>query len=197
MAGVDVPFACRCGKVQGTVHEVAPDRGNHLKCYCRDCQTAANFLGYQDTLDEWGGTSIFQTIPRFVEFEKGQQHLACLRLSPKGMLRWYAGCCNTPLFTMFDNPRFALAGMNMMVIAEEDRAKFGPYVGRYSTKGARNAPEGFKDQGIPRAFALVFWRAVKAQLRGDDGTPFFDRNGQPVVSPRVLTLEERRAARPD
>lgn len=178
------------------MHNVAPNRGNHLKCYCKDCQTAANVLGYQDTLDEWGGTSIFQTVPRNVEFDRGQRHLACLRLSPKGMLRWYASCCNSPLFTTLPNSRIAMAGMNMARIEESDREPFGPIVGAYSTNGARNAPKGMKDRGIPKAFALILWRAIKAQLRGDSGAPFFDANGQPVVTPRVLTLEERKAARP-
>ena len=178
------------------VHDVAPDRGNHLKCYCSDCQTAANVLGYQDTLDNWGGTTVFQTIPRNVEFERGQRYLACLRLSPKGMLRWYAGCCNAPLFNVLPNSRIAMTGLNMARIAESDQAAFGPLAGVYSAKGAKNPPPDLKDRGIPKAFALVFWRAVKAQLRGDSAAPFFDANGQPVVTPRVLTLEERKAARP-
>jgi len=195
--GVTVPFSCTCGKLGGRLHQIAPDRGNHLKCYCKDCQTAANALGYQETLDEWGGTSIFQTIPKYVELDRGQRHLACLRLSPKGMLRWYASCCNAPLFTMMPYSRIALAGLNMARIAPEDRAAFGPLAGVFSAKGARNAPADLKDWGIPKAFGLVLWRAIKAQLRSDSGAPFFDDKGMPVVTPRVLTLEERTAARPD
>ena len=85
----------------------------------------------------------------------------------------------------------------MARIAESDRAGFGPVVGIYKAQHARNAPPDLKQWGIPKAFALVFWRAVKAWLRGDTGWPFFDDKGQPVAIPRVLTLAQRNAARPD
>lgn len=178
------------------MHQVAPNRGNHLKCYCIDCQTAANVLGYQDSLDEWGGTSIFQTIPKYVEFVGGQAHLACLRLSPKGLLRWYASCCNAPLFTMLPNRQVAMAGFNTARVADADRAAFKPLAGVHAAKSARNAPPGLKDWGLTKAFALILWRALKARLRRDSGAPFFDRQGQPVVTPKVLTLDERNAANP-
>lgn len=85
----------------------------------------------------------------------------------------------------------------MAVISDQDPALLGPYMGYYSTKSARNALDGFKDQGIAKALALVVWRGIKARLRGDDGRPFFDANGRAVVVPRILTLEERNAAKPD
>jgi hypothetical protein len=183
MAGATVPFACACGKLGGCLHDVAPNRGNHMKCYCTSCQTAARVLGYEHTLDAHGGTEVFQTVPSKIEWDRGQRHLACLRLSPKGMLRWYASCCNTPLFTMFDNASFALAGFNMGWVSEADRPAFGPLAGVYSAKGARNAPPGLRDYGLAKAFGLVFWRAIKARLRGDSGWPFFDDKGQITVTP--------------
>jgi hypothetical protein len=32
-----------------------------------------------------------------VHFDAGVEALACISLSPKGLLRWYAECCRTPI----------------------------------------------------------------------------------------------------
>ena len=67
-------------------------------CYCKDCQAFARFLKRADTvLDEHGGTAIVATIPKLVHFTQGLEALACMSLSHRGLLRWYASCCNTPI----------------------------------------------------------------------------------------------------
>ena len=197
MTPADVPFSCTCGRVHGVIHDVAPDRGNHLKCYCKSCQTAARVLGYEDSLDDMGGTSVFQTVPSKVSFESGVDQLACLRLSHKGLLRWYASCCDAPLFTMPDASWFAIAGLNMKRINPVDLTAFGIVVGIHQAKSAQSPPDGFKDFGLKRAAIKLVWRAFKALIRRDSGAPFFDASGKLTVKPRVLTLQERRAAEPE
>ena len=49
------------------------------------------------TLDAAGGTRIYQLPPANVQITGGQENLACLRLKEKGLIRWYAKCCNTPI----------------------------------------------------------------------------------------------------
>ena len=80
--------------------------GTHVICYCADCQTFARHLGQSETaLDADGGTEIFQTLPDAVRITRGADSLALLRLGPKGLMRWYAGCCNTPIANTLANPR--------------------------------------------------------------------------------------------
>lgn len=195
MKSADVPFSCNCGRLHGVVLDVAPSRGNHVKCYCRSCQTAASFFDCKAMLDANGGTSVFQTVPSKINFERGLEHLACLRLSPKGLLRWYASCCDTPLMTMPDASWFPIAGLNMATITD-DKSAFGDVIAVHQSKQAQNPPKGLRDFGLKRAAAKLFWRALRARLRRDSPAPFFYRSGKITVTPRVLSLAERRAAEP-
>jgi len=197
MKPVDVKFSCTCGQVQGVVHDVAPHKGNRVKCYCISCQTAARVLGYEDTLDPYGGTEVFQTVPSKVEFQTGIENLACLRLSPRGLLRWHSSCCNAPLFTMPDVLRIAVVGLFAARVSPENQEHFGGKVKLFMTKTAVNPPPGFRDRGIFHAVVMVLWRALKAAIRRDGRAPFFNADGTISVTPRVLTLQERKAATPD
>ena len=85
------PLQCTCGTLKGYVSH--PERVNRAVCYCTDCQAFAHFLGLAHViLDAKGGTDVIQTVPANVTFTEGQHVLACMRLSPKGLLRWYARC---------------------------------------------------------------------------------------------------------
>ena len=92
-----VPLRCRCGRVQGMATDVSPKTGNHIVCYCDDCQAYAHHLGRTDLLDPQGGSDIVQVAPASLSFDLGADRIVGLRLSPKGLYRWYASCCNTPL----------------------------------------------------------------------------------------------------
>jgi len=92
------PLRCRCGQVEG--HVVRPGPATRAVCYCKDCQAFARFLGHADSvLDAQGGSGIVATQPREVVFARGTEKIACMSLSERGMLRWYASCCNTPIAT--------------------------------------------------------------------------------------------------
>ena len=95
------PLQCKCGKVKGYVTHA--ERVDRVVCYCKDCQAFAHFLGENGILDERGGTDIIQALPRDVNFTKGVDALACIRLTPKGLLRWYTSCCNTPVGNILEN----------------------------------------------------------------------------------------------
>ena len=88
-----VALSCSCGKLTG---KLDPKGGNRLVCYCGDCQMAARYLQPdRPQLDPNGGSDIFQVAPCNLQLTGGLEHLACVRLSPKGLLRWYAECCNS------------------------------------------------------------------------------------------------------
>ena len=94
----DITIRCSCGGFEGRAHGLESSVGIRLVCYCDDCQAFPWALDAADrVLDAHGGSDIFQTSPARIEFTKGRENLACLRLSDKGLLRWYASCCNSPI----------------------------------------------------------------------------------------------------
>jgi hypothetical protein len=57
-------------------------------------------------LDPAGGTDIFQMPAGRVNLTAGTDAVRCLRLSDKGVLRWYIDCCRTPIGNTAASPRF-------------------------------------------------------------------------------------------
>ena len=193
----DLALACSCGNVRGVLRDVAPERGNHLVCYCDDCQAFAHALGAAEAvLDAHGGTEIFQTSPARLSFEAGVEQLACLRLRPNGLLRWYAGCCASPLANTQAGGAIPFVGVvcGAILPSDEATAALGPIRARVNARFARgdraglDAHDGWSVPMIGRFARIV----LGAWLRGDaKRSPFFDAaTGSPVAAPRVLGDEE-------
>ena len=190
------PLRCNCGALTGTV---ANERfANHSRCYCEDCQAFARFLD-ADILDARGGCEAIQTLPKDVTFEKGLEHLACVRLSETGLLRWYASCCmtaigNTPATSKL--PFVGLARACLERSATSVDKSFGPVRFCMFTSGAQgqSKPEPFGRSGA----ALWFIRnRLRARFTGGFRiNPFFDMaTDQPISPPRVLSPAEREGLR--
>ncbi|MGK0367846.1 MAG: hypothetical protein ACI9QD_000985 [Thermoproteota archaeon] len=93
-----IPLKCNCGKVQGIAKEISPKTGNHIVCMCDDCQAFAHYLDKgNEVLDENGGSHLFQITPRQIAITSGREHLRCMKMSPKGLKRWYTECCKMPI----------------------------------------------------------------------------------------------------
>lgn len=138
--------------------------------------------------------ALFQTTPDHMHFTKGAEHLTLTRLGPKGLFRWSAGCCGAPMANTLPRPQLPFVGIQ--VGRFEDPAALGPVRTHGNGKGAW--PQPVKDRGMVRAIATLFWRAARTKLSGRGGqTPFFDAAGEPVATPIVLTLEERKTASKD
>lgn len=194
----DLPLSCACGSFRAVARDVTRSNQMHLVCYCRDCQAAPRHLGQEDRiLDPQGGTALLHTQPSRFEILAGAEHLALLRLGPKGALRWYVSCCNTPIATTTTSPKFAFVGIptaNFTVPAIEKAAALGPVTLRYKIDQALsevNEPKG-------NAFVFIFKtfrNILKARLSGSwRKTPFFDAECNPVRPANILTKEERHAA---
>src|SRR5215472_15626584 len=93
----DAELRCRCGEVQGRVKNASPEAVTRAVCYCDDCQAYLHHLGRLDLMEEHGGTDVVQVAPSSLTFHRGAERLVGLRLTPKGLYRWYASCCRTPL----------------------------------------------------------------------------------------------------
>jgi len=200
----DLQIGCSCGAVAGHVVGLSRRSGNRVVCYCDDCQAFACHLGHPErVLDAHGGTDIVQTSAARVRFEQGSDRLACLRLSPKGLLRWYASCCATAIGNTLATPALPFVGLVHSCL--DDAADgtprdevLGPIRGRAFLKFATGDAAALRaTKGSMIAMVLHFGRImVVARLRGDQKrSPFFEeRSGDPVAAPRVLSDEERRAA---
>src|SRR5688572_17648940 len=107
---MNYPLRCECGVIEGYV--TSPQVAARAVCYCKDCQAFARFLGTSErVLNRQGGTDIIATVPRHVHFIKGAEQLRCMRLSEKGLLRWYAACCRTPIGNTPPNPKLPYVGL--------------------------------------------------------------------------------------
>jgi uncharacterized protein DUF6151 len=186
--------------VRGLASEVSPAAGFRFLCYCADCQAFARFLKRADALDAAGGTDIFQMPPGRVTLTAGTDAVRCLRLADKGVLRWYADCCRTPIANTA-GPGFPVIGvihsfMDHLADSRSRDATLGPPLCRiYERSAVGPLPPTAPEPASLRIFAgrgltmLGWW--VRGLARPN---PFFDdRTGAPLSSPRVLTPGERAA----
>ncbi len=192
----DVPLVCSCGSVRGSIAGVSPETVNRVVCYCDDCQAYAHHLGRAALLDEHGGSDVVQVAPATLSFARGTEHIVAVRLAPKGLYRWTAMCCKTPLGNTL-KPAIPFVGIPIGVFAEGDRPRFGEVVGRVMGKFAIGEPPpgstGFPAEVIARSLRRVLaWK-----LRGRTWPhPYFDRKGTPLYPEQVLSKDERDRLRP-
>lgn len=199
----DIPLKCRCDKVGGIARHASGATGNRLVCYCDDCQTFARFLEQPGVMDEHGGTEIFQMAPARLQITRGTELLRCVRLSPKGLYRFYAECCRTPVANMA-GPRLPFAGVVHSFIPEDPRGlpreeALGKVVGRVQGRFAvGGVPKGADASASAGVLVRCFGIMIGWWIRGlGSPSPFFDPETSSLrVECRVLTLEERDRWRP-
>ena len=192
-----ISLRCRCGKLRG---QVTPGGvAARAVCYCKDCQAYGHFLG-TPVLDPAGGTEVAATLPAAVRFDAGLEHLACMSLGPKGLYRWYASCCRTPLGNTPRDPRTSYVGLVRACLdasdAELERA-IGPLRCRVETQSAL-APVASSGLSTAWAVCRIGTMIIKARLGGGyRKNPFFrPQTSEPVKPVEVLSLEKRKALTP-
>lgn len=191
------PLRCRCGTVRGQV--VRPGVASRARCYCKDCRAFANFLGQADAvLDADGGTGIVATLPRALRFTQGTDALRCMSLSGRGLLRWYAGCCNTPIGNTPRDPRMPYVGLVETCLQSESptlEQSFGPVRIVLHTKSATRPVQPAPVRTLV-AMVEVMGSVIAARVRGATrDNPFFDpATRAPVAQPRQLSEAERARA---
>lgn len=187
------PLQCVCGHLKGLVDR--PQTANRVVCYCSDCQAFAQWLGQERRiLDERGGSEVIQTLPRNVTFTQGAESLQCMRLTSKGLVRWYAACCRTPIGNTLHSPKLSFIGLVHTCLESPTQpldASFGPVRAWVNTRSAKGQPKP-KNRGVSTVVFWFFATTVKARINGDyKRTPFFHADtGAPIVTPRVLSAEE-------
>jgi hypothetical protein len=153
----------------------------------------------KQTLDSQGGSDIIQILPKDLVFMQGAEALACLRLTPKGILRWYAGCCRTPLGVTLPTGKWSFIGLLHDCLETDGislEEAFGSIAARVNTKSAWGTPQP-KEGGRGTVVAWFLSTTLRARFNGDyQRSHFFEpATGLPVVTPRVLSATELTQAR--
>lgn len=189
-----IPLRCRCGTVRGTL-----DPGRvyaRATCYCKDCRAFARYLGAADVLDAAGGTDIAPVAPSALRITDGVAHVACMSLSPNGLLRWYASSCRTPLANTPREPKLPYVGVVSACLDAPPQAldaALGAPARVVIQAASATAPVKPKRLAYAVAIARIVAGVMGAWLRRDRVSPFFDAGGQPLRTPHVITREERAA----
>lgn len=182
---------CHCGNVKGQVRDVNLRGRTRTICHCNDCQAYARHLPDTDSiLDKFGGSDIVQLTPAQVTIDLGMDQLRCLRLTRKGLYRWYADCCKTPIANTV-SPGFPFVGLmhTALKVNGPMDACLGPvdfYIQGKSAKAQRT------DQKVHAGFPISWFLfsapwMIWGKLRGKHKpSPFFDATGKPPVKPEIL-----------
>ena len=192
----EVSLKCSCGTVRGIASNISPKTGTKIVCYCDDCQALARYLGREaDVLDDHGGTDIFQITPAQLKITDGSEQFASMRLSSKGLIRWYTDCCKTPIGnTVSAGLPFVGVIHNFMDedgIRDKILGQVRFYVQGKFAKGTPSVQQVYP--GFPFRFILRGApKLLVAKLRGQNQpSPFFDAAGKPIAEPSIYTPDSK------
>lgn len=185
---------CECGKFRAELTHYPKNTPGRLVCYCDDCQAFLGFLDRPDLMNKNGGTEIIPAYPADIKIVAGKEVAQCVRLYPKGMYRFFASCCRTPIANT--DPARPWAGLNRRMYTVKDPTKLdrelGPVRGSIMGKYAKGTPP----KGTPQTFDIkglitVLPFIIKGKIFGKaKPSPFFE-NGRAISEPKILTAEER------
>jgi hypothetical protein len=185
-------FSCACGALSGHIEAASVKQGTRLRCHCTDCRAVELYHGAPDP--KGSGVDLLQLNPDMVVIDRGADQLHLLQLSPKGLYRWYSGCCGTPLFNGLRNPRLPFIAVRTALFSEPDR--LGRVVAEAFIPQPGKPP---RHKGAARMTMKLASRMISAWVSGRwRQTAFFDgQSGRPVAEPHVLSKAERRALTAD
>ena len=191
----DLPFRCECGQVRGHLENVGLRQGDHIACHCEDCRA---FVAYLDagetTLFATTGTALFNTRGSKLHIDRGLNHLRCIHLTDKPTMRWFAACCNTPLFNTNANNKLPFFDL-LTARAERDRVdrQLGPITGHLFAQHAPNAGAGLRRLSLLGLVRMILPRMIAEVVsRKRRANPLFEsRTLKPIVEPHRLTPQER------
>jgi hypothetical protein len=193
---------CDCGSVKGIVQSKNL-KGYRAICLCDDCQAYVHYIQRTDILDANGGTDIIPVMPLHYTFQSGIEHLKCIRLSSKGMFRWYASCCNSPMGNSMSSSAIPYVGVPAHVFAkkysaEQIEIEFGPIRERIQAKYAKGALPPLSQKKVSFIFLLRVIKLITFALLIGAGKPFpfVKKDGSLISEPYILSKNEREALRP-
>ncbi|MDO3388340.1 DUF6151 family protein [Gilvimarinus sp. SDUM040013] len=188
-----VDLKCFCGQVSGSL-EIVPSASFHVHCLCCDCQSYARFLKNQERiLDEHGGSELFQTYPSLMKITAGAEHIAGVQLAPKGIYRWYASCCNTPVANTLGKASVPFVGVSVKFMCfaneQEKLSALGPVTlkafGKYAVdEMPKDAHPRFPPSFLPK----ILWFMFKGKIGGKNKPSPFFAGDKPVSDVQRLAV---------
>jgi hypothetical protein len=195
MKGEDISFACRCGVVKGVCRDTGGAMGVRVVCYCADCQAFAAFLGAErDYLDAAGGTDIYQTSPSRLEINAGLDRLKAVIVAPKGLHRFYADCCKTPIANAIPGRKLPFSGTFVRTYDAKSRERvFRAPIAAVFVERAHGEPVETARTALPLLILDLMRRAAAEWISGRSRRNIFldavDEGRIPA--PHVVSAEER------
>jgi hypothetical protein len=189
----EVDLECFCGSLKGKLQVVSNKKSFHVHCLCKDCQNFASYLGNEDKiLDEYGGSELFQTYPSYMKITEGKENLACIQLREKGIMRWYASCCNAPVANTMLSAKMPFIGLSVKMMKftskNEKQNTLGPVIMKAFGMSARGEKPVDAYDTFPKSFMP---RIIKFMIVGYLGSkhkpsPFFSEK-KSVCEPKILS----------
>jgi hypothetical protein len=187
-----VPLRCRCGEAGGSL-DLGAALSTHVVCYCSDCRAFMIALGREDLLDPSGGSELYVTTPSRLKLTSGIAALRCMRLSDKGMLRWHWACCSTPLANTSSMPGLPFVSIHRSFIELSDGRSLGPVKRVQARHATGSTPPGAqRGQSLAMGIEILTFLCI-GRLRGAQRPNPLFADGLPLVTPRVLSADERMA----
>ncbi|WP_293749945.1 DUF6151 family protein [uncultured Paraglaciecola sp.] len=185
----EINLSCACGLVQGKTKNVNAQSGNRIHCCCADCQKFAVFLKQdKKVLDQYGATDIFQMPIAHLTITQGNDQLALIRLTPKGLNRWYAKCCNTPIGnTLGSKTPFIGVIHNFMQHVQSRDQELGKTRGYIHCQSAKQPVSDAQQTSLIKISMRVLGKLISWKLKGlNQPSAFFNANGCAVSKPEIL-----------
>ena len=176
--------------VQGLAAGITPASGNRVVCCCSDCQAFAHYLEQDNILDEFGGTDIYQTSQAQISIQQGRDQLRSMRLTEKGLLRWYTACCNTPVGNSINAKMPFIGVIHNFLDLPDFAAALGPVRAYVQTQDALGTPNYPKhSEKFPLGITVRIIRKMLIWKLQGKSTPsaFFNDDGKPVSKPLILS----------
>lgn len=192
-SGSDLPFSCRCGAVRGAIEKAIPREGDFVVCHCTDCQTFANRFDAADRIfGADAGSLLYQSRCARIRIERGIDELRSLHLTEGPTLRWYAKCCDTPLFNSFKNGKLPYITTLIGNCDAEARARLlGEPIGHLFVDDDPTCTEPVRRLSMNTLMRRFFVRMVKDIVSGDRRrSALFDpKTLEPIAAPMHATKE--------
>ena len=191
MEEIKMSLRCECSKIEGEI-KVKRGEGNNIVCHCDDCQAFAHYLGKKDQiLTKNLGTELFQVTPNKLQITKGKEFLACMQLKPKGLIRWYSSCCNTPIANTI-NAKMAFNGVfhNFINFKEPKEAVLGDVLTYCMSRYSVGELPSNSHPKYPLGVTLKIVKMILGGflLKTNKPSPFFlEDTMEPVAKPSQLS----------
>lgn len=193
----EIALGCECGKVKGILENIDSKSDLRVVCYCLDCQQFAKTLHKtHKTLDAYGGSDIYQTHWKDIKITQGADQLRCLKVKPKGIIRWYTACCETPIGnTIGVKVPFIGVISSFMGNGTQREEILGPVRGYfYKKRATQSLPESIQKTSEIGLVVRVLGNLVKWKFTGKTHpNSFFNEQGKPVTKPKILDTNKESA----